>query len=52
MRRDVLEGYVTVRGAREDYGVVLDPETYRLDAEETSRLRAVPRPPSADLFHR
>lgn len=40
VRRDVLEGFVSVRGARDDYGVVLDPETYRLDELETARLRA------------
>jgi N-methylhydantoinase B len=51
VRRDVLEGFVTVRGAREDYSVVLDPETYRLDAEETARLRAGHRP-TGDLFDR
>jgi N-methylhydantoinase B len=52
VRRDVLEGFVTVRGAREDYGVVLDPETYRLDEAETTRLRALPRPRIAELFDR
>ncbi|MBI2760927.1 MAG: hydantoinase B/oxoprolinase family protein [Chloroflexi bacterium] len=45
VRRDVLEGFVTVQGARDDYGVVLDPETLRLDGEETARLRG-PRPQS------
>ena len=39
VRQDVLEGFVTVQGAREDYGVVLDPETFRLDEEESARLR-------------
>lgn len=51
VRRDVLEGFVTVQGARDDYGVALDPETYRLDAEETARLRANPRP-THGLFDR
>jgi N-methylhydantoinase B len=51
VRRDVLEGFVTVRGARDDYGVSLDPETLRLDHEETTRLRAVDRPPR-ELFQR
>lgn len=50
--RDVLEGYVSVRAARDDYGVVLDPETYRLDEEETARLRAQPRPAGDALFDR
>jgi N-methylhydantoinase B len=52
VRQDVLEGFVSVRGARDDYGVVLDPETLRLDLEETARLRAQPREHSAGLFDR
>jgi N-methylhydantoinase B len=36
---DVLKGYVSLQGAREDYGVVIDPETLRADAEATGRLR-------------
>ncbi|HLZ71359.1 MAG TPA: hydantoinase B/oxoprolinase family protein [Dehalococcoidia bacterium] len=52
VRQDVLEGFVSVRGARDDYGVVLDPETYRLDEEETARLRAAPRERAAALFDR
>jgi N-methylhydantoinase B len=51
VRRDVLEGFVTVSGARDDYGVVLDPETYRLDEQETRRLRSAARPPG-ELFDR
>jgi N-methylhydantoinase B len=51
VRRDVLEGFVTVSGARDDYGVVLDPETYRLDEQETRRLRSATRPPG-ELFDR
>lgn len=51
VRRDVLEGFVSVRGARADYGVALDPETYRPDPEETARLRSE-RQVSAELFDR
>ena len=40
VRQDVLEGFVTVRAARDDYAVVLDPETLTLDHNETARLRA------------
>jgi N-methylhydantoinase B len=40
VRQDVLEGFVTVRAARDDYAVVLDPETLSLDHDETARLRA------------
>ncbi len=37
--RDVAEGYVSVEGAREHYGVVIDPETMRLNRDATERLR-------------
>lgn len=51
VRQDVLEGFVSVRAARDDYGVVLDPETLTLDEEETSRLRAS-MPAPAEMFDR
>jgi N-methylhydantoinase B len=37
---DVIEGYVSIEGARAGYGVVIDPETYTVNIEETARLRA------------
>lgn len=37
---DVRKGYVTVEGARRDYGVVLNPETFAIDEEATRALRA------------
>ncbi|MGD8389386.1 MAG: hydantoinase B/oxoprolinase family protein [Desulfobacteraceae bacterium] len=37
--QDVLDGYVTVERAREDYGVVLDPATLNVDEEATQKLR-------------
>lgn len=52
VRRDVLEGYVSVQAACDDYGVVLDPETYRLDEEETAHMRAQPRLSQGGLFDR
>ncbi len=36
---DVLEGYVTLERAREDYGVVIDPETLKVNWEATANLR-------------
>ncbi len=36
---DVREGYVTLEGARQAYGVVIDPTSGRLDREGTLRLR-------------
>jgi hypothetical protein len=41
---DVLEGFVSLEAARDDYGVVLKPDghprSYELDAEATLKLRA------------
>lgn len=39
VRNDVLNGYVSLRAAEEDYGVVLNPETLELDREKTDQLR-------------
>jgi len=39
VERDVLEGYVSIERAREDYGVVIDPKTLKVDTEATKRLR-------------
>jgi len=38
--RDVLDEYVSVDGARRDYGVVIDPVSATVDEEATARLRA------------
>jgi N-methylhydantoinase B/oxoprolinase/acetone carboxylase alpha subunit len=37
---DVLDEYVSVARARDDYGVVVNPDTMELDQESTERLRA------------
>ena len=37
---DVLEGKLTVPYVREEYGVVIDPDTLVLDARATDELRA------------
>ena len=39
VRSDVVEEYTSMRAAREEYGVVLDPNTFIIDMEETTRLR-------------
>jgi len=39
VERDVIEGYVSLEKAREDYGVIIDPKTLTLDEEETRKLR-------------
>ena len=36
---DVTEGYVSVEKAREDYGVVIDPKTMKVDEAATRKLR-------------
>src|SRR5262249_29428267 len=37
---DVRNGVVSLEAAREEYAVVLDPETYAVDKKATERLRA------------
>ena len=37
---DVRKGYVTIEGARRDYGVAIEAGTFRVDMAETERLRA------------
>ena len=39
VREDVLEEYVSVEAAREEYGVEIDPQTFKIDREGTARLR-------------
>lgn len=36
---DVRYGFVTVEGARRDYGVVIQPDTFKVDLVETDHLR-------------
>jgi N-methylhydantoinase B len=45
---DVRDGYVTVEGARNDYGVVIDVTDWTIDETQTKRLRTgtrLPEPP-------
>ncbi len=44
VRRDVLEGYISVGNAESDYGVVLDRESLQIDHEATEKLRSAFRP--------
>jgi len=39
VREDVRDGLVSVESARKEYGVVIDPQTFEVDARETERLR-------------
>ena len=43
--RDVLEDYVSIEGARRDYGVVIDPATLTVDEPATQAARAAMRVP-------
>ncbi len=36
---DAREGYVSLEGARRDYGVAIDPQTWSVDEAATARLR-------------
>jgi N-methylhydantoinase B len=36
---DVLDELVSLKSAREEYGVVIDPETMRVDVAATNKLR-------------
>jgi N-methylhydantoinase B len=52
--RDVRRGYVSLEGARRDYGVAVDPDTLALDWPATRELRgqeATPVQPSEALAH-
>mgnify|MGYP005842237079 CR=1 FL=1 len=39
--RDVRDGKVSLQSARDDYGVVIDPQTLQVDALKTAELRQV-----------
>jgi N-methylhydantoinase B len=39
VEQDVLDGYVSLESAREDYGVIIDPDTLKLDREATLAFR-------------
>ena len=39
VENDVADGYVSVIGAREDYGVVINPETMKVDVDASKKLR-------------
>ena len=45
VQRDVTEGYVSIESAREDYGVVIDQETEKVDLVATQELRKTLKKP-------
>jgi N-methylhydantoinase B len=44
VREDVIQGYVSLEKAKEDYGVVIDPATLKADLAATDELRRSLRP--------
>jgi N-methylhydantoinase B len=40
---DAKQEYISLRTARDYYGVVLDPETFAVDQDATAKLRAAMR---------
>jgi N-methylhydantoinase B len=49
VERDVLDGYVTLERAKEDYGVVINPGTMKADLGATKKLRDSMRVVSGEL---
>ena len=43
VERDVIEGYVSFERAKEDYGVIIDPKTMKVDEKATRKLRDTSR---------
>ena len=43
VREDVLDEYLSIEGARRDYGVVIDPSIVQVDEDATSELRKAMR---------
>ncbi len=40
VKQDVINEFVSIKSAREDYGVVIDPQTFEVDEEQTRKLRS------------
>ena len=39
IENDVIDGYVSIEAAREQYGVVIDAATMKVDTEASEKLR-------------
>ena len=48
---DVLDGYVSIKQAKNQYGVVLSKDGLAIDLYETKKLRSS-RPRAPEMFHR
>jgi N-methylhydantoinase B len=40
VREDVDNGFVSIEHAKQDYGVVIDPDTLKVDVDATTKLRS------------
>jgi N-methylhydantoinase B len=40
IENDVVDGYISLESARNDYGVVINPDTMNIDVDATEKLRA------------
>ena len=40
VHEEVLNGIISIPQARETYGVLIDPNTFEVNAEETNKLRS------------
>ena len=40
VRQDLMYQYITAKGAKEDYGVVIDPISLEIDQQATAKLRS------------
>ncbi|MBW1894884.1 MAG: hydantoinase B/oxoprolinase family protein, partial [Deltaproteobacteria bacterium] len=41
VERDVEYGYVSIEKAKQDYGVIIEPDSLKLDLDATRRLRGM-----------
>jgi len=39
VQEEVRDKLITIESARDDYGVVIDPVTFKVDPEQTEKLR-------------
>jgi N-methylhydantoinase B len=51
VKEDVLDEYVSLEGARRDYGVILDRESPEVDWEATAALRHRLRSGASPILH-
>jgi N-methylhydantoinase B len=50
VRLDVINGYVSIEQATQEYGVVVNPVTFEIDLAATEKLRNKARPPAPETL--